>query len=93
MCSSDLPLDAFPTLVMASVDADRCDSFCDELCPPPPPLLLLEPPPGAFGLEPLSEGAAVGMILRLPATTGVLVSAEPDAVVEESVGIKNYQGA
>lgn len=68
---------------MASVDADRCDSFCEELCPLPlpPPLLLLEPPPVAFGLEPLSEGAAVGMTLRLPAT-GVPVSAEPDAVVE-----------
>lgn len=75
---------------MAIVDADRCDSFCDELCPlplPPPPLLLLELPV-AFGLPPLSAGAAVGMALRLAVlVTGVLVvSAEPDAN-DESAGI------
>ena len=54
---------------MAIVDADRCESFCDELCPLPLPLppllmlmLLLLEPPVAFGRVPLS---AVGRGMRL----------------------------
>ena len=63
---------------MAIVDADRCESFCEELWPPELPV--------APGLLPPSAAAAVGMTLRLP-VTGVLVSADPDAIVD-STGMK-----
>ena len=64
------PLDAFPTLVMAIVEEDNCDSFCDELCPLPL-VLVLVPPPGADGLPPPLWRLSTSVVVLLLATAGM----------------------
>ena len=54
------PFDALPMLVMAIVEVDRCDNFCDELCPLPLLVLLAGVASAGAGV---GADAAAGMTL------------------------------